>query len=83
MPIFWNRKPAALSAEQRRALKLLAESKDGIPESLFLAHGFTAAITATLISARLVIADVRHVRAGGRTIAVRILRITDAGRQTL
>jgi hypothetical protein len=31
----------SLTAEQRRALTLLSSTRDGCPEALFLAHGFT------------------------------------------
>jgi hypothetical protein len=41
MPASPPRKPA-LKADHRRALALLAGSRDGCTEALFLAHGFTA-----------------------------------------
>jgi hypothetical protein len=76
------RKPT-LDADQRRALTLLASSADGCPEALFLAHGFRAELIEALVAAGHVTVDTRHVLAAGRVVAVRRLRITDAGRRAL
>jgi hypothetical protein len=73
-------KPAKFDPDHRRALDLLAASRDGCPETLFMAHGFTAALVETMIAAGHVDIDTRHMRAGGRVIAARRLRITEAGR---
>lgn len=49
-----SRKPA-LTTDQRRALSLLASSRDGYPEALFLAHGFTAELIDALVAVGLVV----------------------------
>jgi hypothetical protein len=76
-------KPAKLGPDHRHALDLLAGSRDGCPEALFLAHGFTAAMIEALVAAGHVTVDTRNMRAGGRVVPVRRLRITDAGRQAI
>jgi hypothetical protein len=77
-----DRRPT-LDADTRRALFLLASSVDGCPEALFQAHGFTPKLIQALVRAGHVALATSHVRAGGRVIAVRRLRITDAGRHVI
>ena len=77
-----DRKPI-LDADTRHALHLLASSVDGCPEALFQAQGFTPKLIQMLVGAGHVAIATSHVRAGERVIAVRRLRITDAGRQAL
>jgi hypothetical protein len=76
------RKPAQ-TADRRRALALLAGSRDGCPEALFLAHGFTTELIEALVAVGLVVTKREALIAGGRTIQVTRLHITAAGRQAL
>jgi len=69
--------------DRRRALELLAGSGDGYTEALMLAHGFTVELMVDLCIADLAIATVERMVAGGRTVEVVRLTITDAGRQAL
>jgi hypothetical protein len=69
--------------DRRRALELLAGSGDGYTEALMLAHGFTVELMVDLCIADLAIARVERMVAGGRTVEVVRLTITDAGRQAL
>lgn len=69
-----------LDPEHRRALDLLAGSRNGCPEALFLAHGFTAGLINGLVTAGHVTVETRAMRAGGRVVPVRRLRITLEGR---
>jgi hypothetical protein len=73
-----------LSAEQRRALAVLAASGQiGFTDQLMMAHGFTFDLLANLIRAGLATATLRRKQVGVRMIEVAKVRITDAGRQTL
>jgi hypothetical protein len=74
---------SALSAEERRALDLLAGSPAGCTTSILLAHGFSSSIVADLISAGLATAKSGRMRAGQRNLDVTRVRITDAGRAAL
>jgi hypothetical protein len=74
---------SALSAEECRALDLLARSATGCTTSLLLAHGFSSSVVAELITAGLATAKSEHMRAGLRNIDVTRVRITDAGRAAL
>ncbi|HKF07993.1 MAG TPA: hypothetical protein VKB89_04625 [Xanthobacteraceae bacterium] len=69
--------------DRRRALELLAGSADGCTEALMLAHGLRIALLVELINAGLASATTDRVVAGGRTLNVVRLKITDAGRQEL
>jgi hypothetical protein len=71
------------SRQRRRALKLLAGSTDGCTEAILLAHGFTVDMLAGLIRAGLATAQVERMMAGGRTMEVTRIRITDAGRRAI
>jgi hypothetical protein len=69
--------------DRRRALELLADSRDGVTEANLLAHGFTIDMLADLIRAGLGTAKIeRMVVVGGLMEVVRV-RIADAGRQAL
>jgi hypothetical protein len=70
-------------ASCRRALELLAGSRDGYTEAVLLAHGFTIDFQVELIRAGLAMAKTERVIAGGRAIEVAKVRITEAGRRTL
>jgi hypothetical protein len=69
-----------LSAEQRRALELLAGGPRGYSKARLLAEGFTADILADLVREGLATAQRETMRVGGRTIRVERYRITEAGR---
>jgi hypothetical protein len=71
---------AMVDPEHRRALDLLASSRDGCPEALFLAHGFTTRLVDALVAAEHATVGTTVMRARGRTVPVRRLRITLAGR---
>lgn len=67
----------------RRALALLADSATGCTEAIMLAHGFGPKLMADLIGAGLATAEIGRMRAGGRSVEVTRVYITDAGRQAL
>ena len=70
----------AITAQQRRALKMLADaSTRGCTEAVMRAHGFDAAMLAELINAGLVSRIPERVRAGGHLVDMARLRITKAG----
>jgi hypothetical protein len=62
---------------------LLASCRDGCTEALMLAHGFTVDTLVEMINAGLASATTERVVAGGRTIEVARVRITEAGRRAL
>jgi hypothetical protein len=72
-------------ATRRRALELLAASRDGATEAILVARGFSIEQIVDLVRAGLATAQAERVvaGAGGRTIEVARLRITDAGRRAL
>jgi hypothetical protein len=74
-----------LSAEQRRALELLASSPQGAIDEVFvLAHGFSRDMLAGLVLAGLATVVTETIKAGsGRKTRVERLRITNAGRMAL
>jgi hypothetical protein len=84
-----RRKPArevaiCLTAEQRRALALLASAGlNGASQAWLMAHGFCASMIAGLVRRGLATVTREKVRAGCRLVDVGILRITAAGRDTL
>src|SRR5262245_6343697 len=57
-------------SDRRRALRLLADTPEGVTEALMLAHGFRVALLVDLCIAGLAIARPEHMRAGGRTMEV-------------
>jgi hypothetical protein len=69
--------------DRRRALELLASSRDGATEAIMRAHGFTVEQLVELVRAGLATATAERVVAGGRTIEIATVRITDAGRRVL
>ena len=71
------------NAERRRALELLAASRDGCTEAVMIAHGFTVQQMVDLVRAGLATAKTERVVAGGRTMQVAQVRITEAGRRAL
>ena len=70
-----------LSGEQRRALNMLAGSPHGCTEAALRAHGFTVVLLAKIVRTGLAVANPEIVKAGGRTLSMLRLTITDAGRQ--
>jgi hypothetical protein len=68
-----------VASARRRALEVLAGSAGGCTEAILSAHGFKAAFIAELIEAGLAMAKIENVMAGGRTIEVRRIRITEVG----
>jgi hypothetical protein len=69
--------------DYRRALELLASCRDGCTEAMMLAHGFTVPQLVEIINAGLATATAERVVAGGRTIEVTRVWITEAGRWAL
>ena len=69
-----------LDEDGRRALAFIAGNADGYTRAVMLAHGFSLALTASLIRAGL--ATERMAKRHGRGAVARV-RITDAGRQAL
>jgi hypothetical protein len=66
------------------ALELLAACSDvGCSEAILLAHGFSVAMMVRLVRTGLATATSERVVAGGKTMEVATLRITDAGRRVL
>lgn len=73
-----------LSAEQRRALALLANgNRSGVTQTLLGAHGFSAPMIAGLVIAGLATFTREQVKVGDKTIEVGRARIADAGRRAL
>jgi hypothetical protein len=73
----------AMSADRRRALRLLAGSPHGCTEAIMLAHGFPPKMLADLIGDGLATTEPGTARVGGQQINVRWMMITDAGRRAL
>jgi hypothetical protein len=73
----------AVSAEQRRALEILAGSPHGCTEATLRAHSFGVVLLAGLVRAKLAIAKPEHVKAGGRAVSFVRVIITEAGRRAL
>src|SRR6516165_5423051 len=69
--------------DRRRALTLLASSRDGCTEAIMMAHGFTVEQLAELVHTGLAAASPQRILVGRRTVEVNRVRITDAGRQVL
>jgi hypothetical protein len=72
-----------LSGEARRVLELLAGSPDGVNEALLLAHGFARQMLTGFVRSGLATWHHRTVRAGGRTIDVNYMTITEVGRRAI
>jgi hypothetical protein len=70
-------------ADWRRALELLASLQEGSTEALLFAHGFGATTIAGLVDSGLATSTTEKVWAGGRTVNVKRVRITPAGRVAL
>jgi hypothetical protein len=73
-----------VSAEQRRALELLASSPHRATKRLLVvAHGFETDRIAGLVRSGLAAEELEVRKAGGKTIDVVRVKITDAGRKAL
>ena len=74
----------ALSAEQRRALKILsAAGQHGCAGTTLLGHGFRVGMLADLVGDGLVIARRETMSVDKRKITIARISITDAGRQAI
>jgi hypothetical protein len=72
-----------LSLKARQALELLAVDQRGLAEALLLTYGFTRDLLGGLVGTGLATAQQQTVNAGGKTIRVVRIRITEAGRRAL
>src|SRR5262249_31777515 len=73
-----------LSAEQRRALELLARNPRGVNrELLVLGHHFTRPMVSGLVGTGLARTQHQVIKAGAKPVEVVRLRITDDGRRAL
>jgi len=73
-----------VSAEQRRALRLLASSRHGVNAALLVhGHGFKRRVLAGLVRRKLTAAEREVAMAGGTAIEVVRIRITAAGRKAI
>jgi hypothetical protein len=73
-----------LSAEQRRALAMLATpGHSGATQPFLFAHGFRRVMISGLVNRGLVTLTRENIRAGGKMIQVTKIRITAAGREAL
>ncbi len=75
--------PSRAPSPKRRVLAMLAESPAGATEAMMTAHGFPTALLVKLVRAGLATATTERMVAGGRTMQVARIRITDAGRRVL
>jgi hypothetical protein len=73
-----------LSRERHHMLELLASSEDlGVIEAVMMAHGCSAAMLSGMVCDGFITVVVGTARTSDRTINVRRLRITDAGRKAI
>jgi hypothetical protein len=68
---------------RHRALELLAASPEGYTEAMLLAHGISVELMADLIHIGFASAAPERIMAGGKSIEVERVRITEAGRKAL
>jgi hypothetical protein len=69
--------------DRRRALELLAGSRDGYTKAILRAHGFSMDMMVELVKAGLATTKRERMVAGGRQTDVARVRITEAGRRAL
>jgi hypothetical protein len=74
---------ARLTPKARRALELLAVDERGLTETLLRTYGFTRGMLANLVRRGIATAQRQTAKAGGQTLEVVRIRITDAGREAL
>ena len=75
--------PHRPSPDRRRALELLAGSRNGYTKAILRAHGFSSDMMVELVKAGLATTKRERMVADGRQTDVVRVRITDAGRQAL
>src|SRR5262249_38094329 len=69
--------------DRRRALELLAGSRDGYTKAILRAHGFSMDMMVELVKAGLATTKRERMVAGGRQTDVVRVQITEAGRRAL
>ena len=69
--------------DRRRALELLAGSREGCSKAMMRAHGFSIDMLVELVKVGLATTKRERMVAGGRQTDVARVRITEAGRQAL
>ena len=74
---------ARLTPKARRALELLAVDERGLTETLLRTYGFTRGMLSNLLRRGFATAQHQTAKAGGQTLEVVRIRITDAGREAL
>jgi hypothetical protein len=73
-----------LTAEQRSVLAMLASAgHDGATQQLLTARGLGVSMVSPLVNQGFAIISYERVRAGGNTVEVEKVRITDKGREVL
>jgi hypothetical protein len=73
-----------ISAEQRRALEMLAEAEArGSTIEMLIENGFPAALLSDLVSDGLATMQGDTVKVGGRAIEIIRVQITDAGHRVI
>jgi len=82
-PVVSSPRKRRLSLKARQALELLAVDQRGLAEALLLTYGFTRDLLAGLVYTGLATAQQQTVKAGGKTMSVVRIRITEAGRRAL
>jgi hypothetical protein len=70
-------------ATRRRALELLAASRDGATQAIMLAHGFSVEQMVDLVRAGLATAKAERVMVGSRSMQVTRVRNHRGGRRAL
>jgi hypothetical protein len=76
--------PRRLTADQRRALRIIARAADGCTEASLLAHGFSIDVLAGFVRDGLISVGRRTLRGPGRGhVDVVWMVITDAGKEAL
>ena len=71
------------NTDRRRALELLAGSREGCSKAMMRAHGFSIDMLVELVKAGLATTKRERMVADGRQTDVVRVRITDAGRRAL
>ena len=73
-----------LSTKRRRALELLASSRQGVNAGLLIfIHGFDRRVLDGLVKAGLAATEHEVVVAGGKPVEIVRFKITDAGRRAI
>jgi hypothetical protein len=78
-----QRRKRAPKPDRRRALELLASSRDGCTEAIMLAHGFPVKLMLDLCVAGLATAKAERMVVGNKPMEVAVVRINEAGRRAL